>query len=244
MLIVNSVSKSYGAISALSRVSFSLSHGDVLGLVGLNGAGKSTLIKGLAGVFPFSSGEVRCGDSSLAGDPLGYRMVVGYQPERPCLPEALTVLEYVSFIRSICCHSSSGDRTDKLLHDLDLFPLRYSLCTELSKGEQQRVGFLAAVIHQPKLLLLDEPMSGLDPKQLLAFRRFVSAESDQRITILSTHLLSEIRAVCNKLLVIDRGQVKMFEEDLSHKDLAHLERYFVQAVPEGDEEYSGVASVG
>ena len=232
MLVVNSVSKSYQSFEALHRVTFQLQFGDVVGLLGLNGAGKSTLLKGLAGVLPFTSGEVRLGkaDSSLE-----LQKLVGYQPERPCLAPSLTVHQQIKTVEEIygLDRAVRSQRRKELIELLSLQSLLHVPCGELSKGELQRVGFLLSTIHSPKLLLLDEPMSGLDPKQMLAFRKFIHAEKKERITILSTHLLQEVQAVCNKLLILTEGQLTTFKEDLSGESLSHLENYFLQVIPGG-----------
>jgi ABC-2 type transport system ATP-binding protein len=242
MFTVEAVSKYYGGHPALREVSFSLEEGDILGLLGLNGAGKSTLMKGVAGAVPFSSGDVRIHNASLSKQPLEYRSLLGYQPEIPCLPEGLTVREFAYFVATL--HGLKGDdakeRIQTQLEHLSLIHLADALCGELSKGERQRVGFLAATVHAPQVLLLDEPMSGLDPEQMLNFRSFIRAKRESRITILSTHLLNEIHSVCNKLLILHQGEVTLFLDDLSTKSLEELEAHFL---PNNTQREMGAQSV-
>lgn len=231
MLTVNNVSKRYRSNTALSGVSFHLQMGDVLGLIGLNGAGKSTLLKGLAGVLPFISGEVSFQGRVLGSSNRSSQELIGYQPERPCLSPLLSPLQHVALLE--CIHEIPKERRSgrrkELFSLLALEALLDVPCGELSKGEQQRVGFLLATLHSPKLLLLDEPMSGLDPKQMLAFRTFVQSERSERVTILSTHLLQEVHALCNKFLILQDGKVSVFREDVSLDNLSHLEQYFLQS---------------
>ena len=125
---------------------------------------------------------------------------------------------------------------------LELEHLLHVPCSELSKGELQRVGFLLATLHSPRLLLLDEPMSGLDPKQILAFRSFIHAEKKERVTLLSTHLLQEVSAVCNKLLILSNGTLSAFQEELSKHSITHLEDYFMHA-SQNEKQFEGADKV-
>ncbi|MCI5064899.1 ABC transporter ATP-binding protein [bacterium] len=250
MLYVEGVSKSYSREYrleqscshhrvALSPVTFSLQQGDVLGLLGLNGAGKSTLLKGLAGVFPFSRGEVECSGVRLGKHPCEYRARIGYQPERVCLPESMTVREVFSFLSRV--HLLRDEMRDRRFQELcSLLSLSQLLdvpCGELSKGERQRVGFFAANLHGPALLLLDEPMSGLDPRQMREFRSFIRRERESRITVLSTHLLGEVLALCNKALILHEGRVVAFRENLGAESPEKLEQFFLRLAPASASEH-------
>lgn len=217
MFHVDSLSVSYpsplgGMNCIVSDVHFELHRGDILGLLGFNGAGKSTLLKALAGACPVSSGRVQCDGVYLHATPIEYRELLGYQPELPCLPHAMTVMEFGECIGQLrgLSKTTLSKRLQKITTTLDLKSLMSVRCGHLSKGQKQRVGFMAATIHSPKLLLLDEPMAGLDPLQILAFRDIVKDEAEERVTILSTHDMHEIAELCSKILVLDKGHVRSF----------------------------------
>ena len=205
--------------------------GKIVGLLGLNGAGKSTLLRGLASVLSFDSGDVRLNDRSLRGDSLGYKSLIGFQPELPSLHPAMTVKEHLQFyggLRGIHAHDLSK-RIDQLLEELSLLPLTHSPCRELSQGESQRLSFAIATLHYPKLLLLDEPTRGLDPRQLAFLRSSLQQERSSRITVLSTHHLHEAKMLCDQIVILANGSVDVLDRELLDND-DRLERYFVQAV--------------
>jgi ABC-2 type transport system ATP-binding protein len=228
MLSIDSVSKYYGDYLALSDVSFTLRPGDVVGLLGLNGAGKSTLLKGLAGEFAFSGGSVTCHGVCRSKQPLEYRRLLGYQPDRPCFPESFTVFEFARFMSRVYgrgTHDAQG-QIEAWLDRLQLSSLRQAFCDELSNGEQQRLSFLGAVVHEPRVLLLDEPFNGLDPKQLGEFRRVIATCARDRIILLSSHLMSEVQLLCNRILIMERGRIVADERVGCLEDWQGVERYF------------------
>lgn len=228
MLSIDSVSKYYGDFLALSDVSFRLRPGDIVGLLGLNGAGKSTLLKGLAGEFAFSRGVVTCHGECRSEQPLEYRRLFGYQPDRPCFPESFTVFEFAKFMSCVY----GGANRDALgpievwLERLQLSYLKRAFCDELSNGEQQRLSFLAAVVHEPRVLLLDEPFNGLDPKQLGEFRRVIADSARDRIVLLSSHLMSEVQLLCNRILIMEGGRLVADVRVDSLEDWQAVEEYF------------------
>jgi ABC-2 type transport system ATP-binding protein len=228
MFSIDSVSKYYGDYLALSDVSFTLRPGDVVGLLGLNGAGKSTLLKGLAGEFAFSRGSVTCHGVCRRERPLEYRRLLGYQPDRPCFPESFTVFEFARFMSEVY----GGARRNALGHieawldRLQLSSLKRAFCDELSNGEQQRLSFLGAVVHEPRVLLLDEPFNGLDPKQLGEFRRVIATCARDRIILLSSHLMSEVQLLCNRILIMEGGRIVADERVGCLEDWQGVERYF------------------
>jgi len=239
MLSIDSVSKYYGDFLALSDVSFTLRPGDVVGLLGLNGAGKSTLLKGLAGEFAFSRGSITCHGVCRRDRPLEYRRLFGYQPDRPCFPESFTVVELAKFMSRVYGGTSRDtlDHIDRWLDRLQLASLKRAFCDELSNGEQQRLSFLASVLHEPRVLLLDEPFNGLDPKQLGEFRRVIADSASDRIILLSSHLMSEVQLLCNRILIVEAGRLIADKRVDSLEDWQGVEEYFSlnEGAVQGDE---------
>lgn len=247
MLSIDSITKYYGDVIALSEMSTSLQAGDVVGLVGLNGAGKSTLLKGLAGEFAFSQGKIVCHGICRDADPQAYRYLFGYQPERPFFPGSFTVLEFAQFISRIYARVDGlsarerNSRIEEYLDRLRLSSFRNAFCHELSQGEQQRTAFLGAVLHEPKVLLLDEPFNGLDPRQMMEFRDMISQSPRERITILSSHLMSEVQSLCNRILILDKGELVVDQELSSLEDRQLVEDHF--ALSESISEKVGLKSL-
>lgn len=230
-LKVINVSKSYSGRQVLHSTDIELSKGSVIGLLGLNGAGKSTLLKGLAAIQPFDSGDVICDGYSLRSHPRQYCSIVGYQPEQPVISSTLTVQEQLTFTGKIRGINSKNlkQRIDDLLTILNLDHLRYAACSELSKGEAQRVSFALATIHNPALLLLDEPTSGLDPKQLAYFRNVLLFERSSRVVILSTHHLHEVETFCDKIYMLKGGKLEEIDRNDQYSS-RRLEQHFIKAV--------------
>jgi ABC-2 type transport system ATP-binding protein len=226
-LQVKSISRSYSGRTILDSISFDVSKGTVIGLLGLNGAGKSTLLKGLAGVQPLNAGDVICAGKSLRSSTSEYMKLIGYQPEHPILNPILTVEEHMFFTGRL--HNISGndlrDRIADLIDLLELDKVCYAPCSELSKGEAQRLSFALATIHDPTLLLLDEPTSGLDPDQLAYFRSTVLFSKQSRVVVFSTHHLHELESICDKIFMLRQGKIIELESisDISNNK---LESYF------------------
>ena len=198
----------YGPHLALDGVSLELRRGEILGLLGPNGAGKSTLIRRLAGLLPSRSGTVEL-EGADPGTSRAARARIGYLPEEPPLYPEETALGYVLYMASLAGVSRRERRAAAVdaLEQAGAAKFAGRLTGRLSKGQRQRVGFAAAIVHQPDVILLDEPTSGLDPAQMVKFRQVVRDVGRGAAVLFSTHLLAEAQAVCDRVVILDRGKV-------------------------------------
>ncbi|WGK65295.1 gliding motility-associated ABC transporter ATP-binding subunit GldA [Croceiramulus getboli] len=213
-IVVSDITKSYGQQRALDGVSFQVKPGEITGFLGPNGAGKSTLMKILTTtVLPDS------GTAALAGHTIGdqtreLQRIVGYLPENNPLYEDLYVKEYLHFVRQI--HQAGPERVAAVIEQTGLSPEAHKKIGQLSKGYRQRVGLAAALIHDPEVLILDEPTTGLDPGQLIEIRKLIKTLGASKTILMSTHIMQEVEAICDRVIVIKKGQVVA---DESLKDL-------------------------
>jgi ABC-2 type transport system ATP-binding protein len=227
MLIVNQISKHFGSFQVLDKVSFEMKKGDVVGLLGKNGAGKTTLMRILTSFIAPSSGSVIIGGDDINKHSLSIRQKIGYLPEKPPLYGDMTVQYYLKFAAEI-----KGVPKNKILFQLakvieecDLKQVKQKTIATLSKGFKQRVGIAQAIIHEPKLLILDEPTSGLDPMQIQQVLALIKNQRDQRTVLLSTHSLTEIEQVAQRVLMIKSGQIvldDLLDVLLKNKDTTHV----------------------
>ena len=209
---VTTVSKYYNAQKALHAVSFEINKGEIVGFLGPNGAGKSTLMKILTGYILPSEGTVHVNGVSVTENPIEVQSTIGYLPEHNPLYATMYVREYLAFIADI--HKLSKGEIQKVIEKVGLQPEAHKTIQQLSKGYQQRVGLAAALIHNPDVLILDEPTTGLDPNQLLEIRTLIREIGKDKIILFSTHILQEVEAVCNRVLVIKKGEI-VADEQLS-----------------------------
>jgi len=204
---VRNITKLYGTQRALSDVSFEIGAGEVVGFLGPNGAGKSTMMKVLTCFLPPSSGEaVVCGFSTR-NQSMDVRRNVGYLPEHNPLYLDLYVREYLDFIAGIHGLKDRTARVNSMVERVGLGPEQHKRIGQLSKGYRQRVGLAQAMIHDPQVLILDEPTSGLDPNQLVEIRALIKALGREKTVMLSTHIMQEVEAICDRVIIIDRGAV-------------------------------------
>ena len=205
MLELHDISKSYNELKALNGVSFRLRPGEVVGLLGPNGAGKSTLMKILTGYIKNWEGDIRYGKQELREKTKAIQQVTGYLPENNPLYPDLFVLEYLAFVASI--YRIKDAPFVSILEKVGLTEVKNRKISSLSKGYQQRVGLAAALLHDPEILILDEPTTGLDPNQLIDIRKLIRQLGEEKIVLLSTHILSEVESVCDRVIIIRKGEV-------------------------------------
>lgn len=209
MLQVASLTKQYGAFHAVEDVSFSIGDGETVGLLGRNGAGKSTLMRMISGYLTPSSGEISLWGHSMLEEPIAAKRCVGYLPELPPLYTDMTVQEHLQFVCSLRGIEARGTRheCERVCSELSLTHVARRVIGNLSKGYRQRVGFAAALVGQPRLLILDEPTVGLDPQQMMEIRSLIQRFSQQMSILISSHVLSEIATVCSRLLILRKGRL-------------------------------------
>ena len=211
-VLIEHICKSFGAQQVLRDVTMEIPEGQVLGLLGPNGAGKSTLMKILIGLWKADSGSVQA--------PLR----IGYLPENNPLYEEMYVTEYLAFMAQMTNSQSQKTNVDKLIDLVGLTPERHKHIRELSKGYRQRVGLAQALLGDPQLLILDEPTTGLDPNQLVEIRALIRDLGKERTVILSTHIMQEVHEMCDRVIILDHGQIKadkMIDEIRNLEELFH-----------------------
>ncbi len=209
MIEAKSLSKFYGKLAAVDNLSFSVADGDVLGFLGPNGAGKSTTMKMLAGFLTPSSGTASINGHDILTDSLAARRQLGYLPEGAPAYGEMSVVKFLQFIAR--CRGieekSSGSAVGKAMEMLNLGSVRNQVVETLSKGYKRRLGLAQAIVHDPKVLILDEPTDGLDPNQKHEVRTLISNMAEDKIIIVSTHILEEVEAVCNRAMIIGHGRL-------------------------------------
>jgi len=209
MIAAEQLTKRFGSFTAIEDVSFEVAAGEIVGFLGPNGAGKSTTMRILAGVFPPSQGRVRIAGHDVVTDSLRARAQVGYFPERVSLYLDMTVAHYLTYVGEMkgLSRRAARDHADQAMASCSLEPVEDRLVGTLSKGFRQRVGIAQALTGSPRVLILDEPTAGLDPEQVADMRALIGGLRQQRTVILSTHILPEVEAVCDRVIIIHRGRV-------------------------------------
>ncbi|HBS85809.1 MAG: gliding motility-associated ABC transporter ATP-binding subunit GldA [Bacteroidetes bacterium GWF2_38_335] len=218
---VKNISKIYGKQKALDNVSFEIRTGDVVGFLGPNGAGKSTMMKIITGFIPQSSGEVYVNGNNVTEKSLLVRREIGYLPENNPLYLDMYVKEYLKFVAGLYDLENAKARVEEMIKKTGLTVEQHKKIGALSKGYRQRVGLAQALIHDPKVLILDEPTSGLDPNQIVEIRNLISEIGKEKTVMLSTHIMQEVEAICDKIIIINKGMIvaddttKHIQESLS-----------------------------
>ncbi len=206
VICLENLCKRYGSLTALDSFNLTVGRGQIVGLLGPNGAGKSTMMNILTGYLSASSGRVLIDGIDVLEDPLAAKRKIGYLPEQPPLYPDMTVDEYLSFVFALKgCTLPKEEHLADIVKAVRLTDVRGRLIRNLSKGYRQRVGIAQALVGDPPLLIFDEPTVGLDPKQIIEVRSLLRALGRRHTVILSTHILSEVQAVCERIVVIDRG---------------------------------------
>jgi ABC-2 type transport system ATP-binding protein len=201
--------KTYGGVTAVSDISFTVARGEIVGFLGPNGAGKSTTMRILTGYLPATSGSVRICGVSVATQPDEIKRRIGYMPENNPLPLDMRVSEYMYFrgrLKEIP-RRKLGSRIDEVLEICDLKRVRHKIIGQLSKGYRQRVGIAEAILAEPPVIIMDEPTIGLDPHQILIVRDLIATLRGRMTVIISSHILPEIEMTCDRVLIINQGRV-------------------------------------
>lgn len=235
MLRVENLSKRYGDFVAVKNVTFSANKGDVVGFLGPNGAGKTSTIRMLVTFLPPTKGTAIVAGHDIVSESDEVRKKIGYLPETPPLYPEMTVEEYLSFVARLKGVPSKEIKpsVDKAISQCFLNDVSKKLCGFLSKGYRQRVGIAQAIVHDPEVIILDEPTSGLDPKQIIEIRQLIKSLGAGKTVILSTHILPEVSQVCNKVVIINRGEV-VLEQGLKELEAQKpLEQVFLERLNVG-----------
>ncbi|OYU66881.1 MAG: multidrug ABC transporter ATP-binding protein [Cytophagaceae bacterium BCCC1] len=226
---VNQLTKTYGSQTAVNNISFSIEKGQILGFLGPNGAGKSTTMKILAGYISSTSGEAQLDSDVITVDSLITKSKIGYLPEHNPLYLEMYVTEYLSFVGGMFGLKGTvlRDKVAKVIEMVGLMPEKHKKIEQLSKGYRQRVGLAQALIHDPEVLILDEPTTGLDPNQLVEIRKLIKEVGKNKTIILSTHIMQEVEAICDRVIIINKGNL-VADDTLENlkKDGGTLEEIF------------------
>ena len=220
---VQAVSKSYGTQLALKEISFSAKKGEIIGFLGPNGAGKSTMMKILTGYISSSKGTVFVSGINVLTNPIEAKATIGYLPEQNPLYQEMYVKEYLQFQAAI--FKISKETIATVVKTVGLTPEVHKKISQLSKGYQQRVGIAAAILHNPDVLVLDEPTTGLDPNQLQEIRTLIKDLGKEKTILFSTHIMQEVEAVCDRVIIIKKGELLL---DASMKDLKQSNEQIIE----------------
>ncbi|MEZ4927117.1 MAG: gliding motility-associated ABC transporter ATP-binding subunit GldA [Saprospiraceae bacterium] len=204
---VTQLVKTYGSQHAVDSISFEARKGEVLGFLGPNGAGKTTTMKVVTGYLPPSSGEVEVCDFNVVSNPMDSRACIGYLPEHNPLYKEMFVKEYLAFTAGLHNVKNPVKKIAEMIDRTGLSSHAQKRIGELSKGYRQRVGLAQAMLHDPQVLILDEPTSGLDPNQIVEIRQLIKELGKEKTVILSTHILREVEAVCDRAIIINKGKL-------------------------------------
>lgn len=207
MIQVDGLTKDYGLRRAIDQISFQAEKGEILGFLGPNGAGKTTTMRILTGFMPPTSGQAQVAGYDIIDQSLEVRRRVGYMPERIPLYEDMQVFEYLKYMADLRHLPEVEERVYETLERVQMTARAESYISSLSKGMRQRIGLAQAILHQPEVLILDEPTIGLDPAQIIEVRNLIKEMGEDRTVLLSTHILSEAQQVCDRVLIINKGQL-------------------------------------
>ncbi len=205
---VTGVTKLYGKQKALDNVSFSIGTGEIVGFLGPNGAGKSTMMKIITGYLPPASGRVSVCGLEVGTGSSELKKKIGYLPENNPLYPDMYIKEYLAFVASMYDISKKKEAVESIIHMTGLEREQKKRIGELSRGYRQRVGLAQALIHDPEVLILDEATTGLDPNQIVEIRNLIKEAGKNKTVLLSTHIMQEVEAICDRILIIDKGVLK------------------------------------
>ena len=244
---VKNLTKFYGEQAAVQDVSFSIKKGEIVGFLGPNGAGKSTTMKIITGFIPSTSGEVKVCGSLVDMENLETRKKIGYLPENNPLYLDMYVREYLEFVGNIYKVPNLKDRVNEMIKIVGLELEQNKQIGMLSKGYRQRVGLAQAIIHDPEVLILDEPTSGLDPNQLLEIRDLIKEIGKSKTVMLSTHIMQEVKAICDRVIIIKRGHIDADDntDNLQYEDNMQVvyEEFYKEITKNQLNKISGVSKI-
>ena len=208
-IVVENFTKKYGAQKAVDNISFTVKTGEILGFLGPNGAGKTTTMKAITSYLSLTEGDIHVGNFSVLDEPQTIKKHIGYLPEGNPLYEDMAVIDYLKYVAELqgIDKSKIKDQILKMVNECGLEGEKHKLISELSKGYQQRVGLAQSLIHDPDVLILDEPTSGLDPNQIVEIRELIKRIGREKTVILSSHILDEVEATCDRILIINKGKI-------------------------------------
>lgn len=208
MVEIKNLVKNYGNKNAVDDISFSIKEGEIVGFLGPNGAGKSTTMNIITGYLSATGGTVTVGGKDIFKEPLAVKRQIGFLPEQPPLYVDMTVYEYLSFVYDLKgCDFNRREHLNEVMEKVKILDVKNRLIKNLSKGYKQRVGIAQAIIGNPKFIIFDEPTVGLDPVQIIEIRNLIRSLGKKHTVILSTHILPEVQAICDRVIIINGGKI-------------------------------------
>ncbi|MDO9338895.1 MAG: gliding motility-associated ABC transporter ATP-binding subunit GldA [Bacteroidales bacterium] len=243
-IVIQGVTKLYGEQKALDNVSFQVKTGEIVGFLGPNGAGKSTMMKIITGFIPASSGQVFVNGLEVGTDNPEVKKQIGYLPENNPLYPEMYVREYLGFVASIYnTGTPKKKQIDNIIEVTGLIPEQKKKIGSLSKGYRQRVGLAQALIHNPGVLILDEATTGLDPNQIVEIRKLIKEAGKEKTVMLSTHIMQEVEAICDRVIIIDKGVIVANEEKSNIYSIIRRPKQIIQVEFDKDIKESSLAAI-
>lgn len=238
MITIENLTKYYGKNRAVNNISFNINDNEILGFLGPNGAGKSTTMNMIAGYLPMTSGSVSIYGSDISKEPTKAKRNIGYLPEIPPVYPDMKVGEYLSFCAGLkrVPRTQRKSEIDRVMNLLKITDMKSRLIKNLSKGYKQRVGFAQALLGNPKFLILDEPTVGLDPNQVAEVRQIIRDLKKEHSVIFSSHILSEVSAVCDRVIIINKGDIKAIDT-INNLESSFKDSLFLNAKVSGKKEF-------
>ena len=242
-VIVSNLTKDYSGQKAINNISFEAKKGQVLGFLGPNGAGKTTTMKILTCFIPQTEGKATVCNYDTTDNPLEVRRSIGYLPEHNPLYKDMYIKEYLRFVAGLHKVNNKAQKVEEMIERTGLGREQHKLIGALSKGYRQRVGLAQAMLHDPEVLILDEPTSGLDPNQLVEIRKLIKDIGQEKTVIFSTHIMQEVQAICDRVLIINKGNIvaddpiENLQQRISGESLVtveflqKIEKQFLEKVP-------------
>lgn len=241
---ISNLSKNYGEQTVLNNIGFEIGEGEVVGFLGPNGAGKTTTMKIIAGALSYNAGSVKVCDLEVKDSTLQTNALIGYLPEQNPLYTEMYVKEYLLFVAETHGIDKGKEKlVDELIDKVGLRPEFHKKIGQLSKGYRQRVGLAQALVPNPKVLILDEPTTGLDPNQLEEIRNLIRELGKDRTVIFSTHIMQEIKAICNRVLIINKGEIVADYPDISKINLFDENHLLFEVEFLNEAEISGIENI-